>query len=179
MAFNFTNLDNSLKDSTEWLAREFSRVHTGRASPMLLDGVMVEAYGSFQPIKNVGSISIEDARTLRITLWDKTVVKDVEKAITAANLGLSLATDAEGMRVIFPSLTTENRSRLVKVLKEKMEEARISVRKDRENALGELKTADLPEDDARRAKDEIQKRIDAANAKLESIFLGKEDEVMN
>jgi ribosome recycling factor len=179
MAFNFTNLDNSLKDSTEWLAREFSRVHTGRASPMLLDGVMVEAYGSFQPIKNVGSISIEDARTLRITLWDKTVVKDVEKAITAANLGLSLATDAEGMRVIFPSLTTENRSRLVKVLKEKMEEARISVRKDRENALGELKTADLPEDDARRAKDDIQKRIDAANAKLESIFLGKEDEVMN
>jgi ribosome recycling factor len=179
MAFNFTNLDNSLKDSTEWLAREFSRVHTGRASPILLDGVMVEAYGSFQPIKNVGSISIEDARTLRITLWDKTVVKDVEKAITAANLGLSLATDAEGMRVIFPSLTTENRSRLVKVLKEKMEEARISVRKDRENALGELKTADLPEDDARRAKDDIQKRIDAANAKLESIFLGKEDEVMN
>ena len=179
MAFNYTDLDNALKDSTDWLAREFSRVHTGRASPMLLDGVMVEAYGSFQPIKNVGSVSVEDARTLRISLWDKTVIKDVEKAITAANLGLSLATDAEGMRVIFPPLTTENRTRLVKVLKEKMEEARVSVRKDRENALNVMKAAELPEDDARRTKEEIQKRVDAANAKLESIFEGKENEVMN
>lgn len=179
MAFNYAELDNSLKDSTDWLAREFSRVHTGRASPILLDGVMVEAYGSFQPIKNVGSVSVEDARTLRISLWDKSVLKDVEKAITAANLGLSLATDAEGMRVIFPALTTENRSRLVKVLKEKMEEARVSVRKDRETALNALKAADLPEDDARRAKEEIQKRVDAANQKLEAIFEAKENEVMN
>ena len=113
MAFNFSSLDSSLKESTDWLGREYSRVHTGRASPMLLDGVMVEAYGSFQPIKNVGSVSIEDSRTLRITLWDKTVLKDVEKAIIAANLGLSLATDGEGMRVIFPALTTENRTRRV------------------------------------------------------------------
>ena len=179
MAFNYADLDNSLKESTDWLAREFSRVHTGRASPMLLDGVMVEAYGSFQPIKNVGSVSVEDARTLRISLWDKAVIKDVERAITAANLGLSLATDAEGMRVIFPPLTTENRTRLVKVLKEKMEEARVSVRKDREMALNALKAAELPEDDARRTKEEIQKRIDTANQKLESIFEGKENEVMN
>ena len=179
MAFNFTNLDNGLKESTDWLAREYSRVHTGRATPMLLDSVMVEAYGSFQPIKNVGSVNVEDARTLRISLWDKSVIKDVEKSITAANLGLSLATDAEGLRVIFPPLTTENRTRLVKVLKEKMEEARVSVRKERETALGELKTAELPEDDARRTKEEIQKRVDAANVKLESIFEGKENEVMN
>jgi ribosome recycling factor len=179
MAFNFTNLDAGLKESTDWLGREYSRVHTGRATPMLLDSVMVEAYGSFQPIKNVGSVSVEDARTLRLTLWDKTVIKDVEKAITAANLGLSLATDAEGMRIIFPPLTTENRAKLVKVLKEKMEEARVSVRKEREIAQNDLKAADLPEDDARRAKEEIQKRVDAANAKLEAIFEGKEDEVMN
>ncbi|MEI8130125.1 MAG: ribosome recycling factor [bacterium] len=179
MAFNFSSLDTNLKESTDWLGREYSRVHTGRASPMLLDGVMVEAYGSFQPIKNVGSVSIEDSRTLRITLWDKTVLKDVEKAIIAANLGLSLATDGEGMRVIFPPLTTENRTRLVKVLKEKMEEARVSVRRDRENALNELKSAELPEDEARRAKDEIQKRIDAANSKLEAIFESKETEVMS
>ncbi len=179
MAFNFTNLDKGLQESTEWLGREYSRVHTGRATPMLLDSVMVEAYGSFQPIKNVGSVSVEDARTLRLTLWDKSVIKDVEKAITAANLGLSLATDADGMRIIFPPLTTENRTKLVKVLKERMEEARVSVRKERENALGELKTADLPEDDAHRAKEEIQKRVEAANAKLESTFEAKENEVMN
>ena len=179
MAFTYTQIDAGLKEVTDWLGREYSRVHTGRATPILLDGVMVEAYGSFQPIKNVCSVNVEDARTLRISLWDKSVLKDVERAIAAANLGLSVATDSDGMRVIFPPLTTENRTRLVKALKEKLEEARVSVRKERENALNELKSADLPEDDARRAKEEIQKRVDTANAKLESIFDTKESEVMN
>lgn len=179
MPFNYTQLDSGLKEVCDWLGREYSRVHTGRASPMLLDSVMVEAYGEFQPIKNVGSISVEDARTLRITLWDKSVLKDTEKAIIASNLGLTVAADGEGMRVIFPALTTENRSRLVKVLKDKMEDARISVRKEREAGLSALKAAELPEDEQRRAKDEIQKRVDAANAKLESIFAAKETEVMN
>lgn len=179
MSFNYTDLDNGLKEVAEWLSREYSRVHTGRATPILLDGVMVEAYGAMQPIKNVGSMSVEDARTLRVSVWDKTVLKDVEKAITDANLGLSLAVDGEGMRVIFPTLTTENRQRLVKALKEKLEDARISVRKERENALGALKEADLPEDDARRAKEEIQKRVDAMNTKLEEVFNAKETEVMS
>ncbi len=179
MAFNYTNLDTNIKESVEWLSREYSRLHTGRASPAYLDGVLVEAYGSFQPIKNVGSVGIEDARTLRISLWDKSVIKDVEKAITAANLGVSVAVDGDGMRVIFPTLTTENRSRLVKVLKEKLEDARVSVRKERGNALDELKAAALPEDEDHRAKDEIQKRIESANAKLESVFEEKEQEVMS
>ncbi len=179
MAFNYTTLDNGLKESVEWLSREYSRLHTGRASPAYLDGVMVEAYGSFQPIKNVGSVNIEDARTLRVMCWDKSVIKDVEKAIAAANLGVSVAVDGDGMRVIFPTLTTENRSRLVKVLKEKLEDARVSVRKEREVAMNELKSEELPEDDDRRVKDEIQKRVTDANAKLESIFETKEQEVMN
>lgn len=179
MSFSYTHLESGLEEVTSWLSREYSRVHTGRASPMLLDGVMVEAYGSFQPIKNVGSVSVEDARTLRISLWDKSVIKDVERAIVAANLGLTVSADGEGMRVIFPMLTTENRQRLVKVLKDKMEDARISVRKEREAALSALKSADLPEDDQRRAKDEIQKRVDSANAKLESIFSAKETEILS
>jgi len=179
MSFSYTHLDAGLEEVSGWLSREYSRVHTGRASPMLLDGVMVEAYGSFQPIKNVGSVGVEDARTLRISLWDKSVIKDVEKAIIAANLGLTVSADGEGMRVIFPMLTTENRQRLVKVLKDKMEDARISVRKEREAALTALKTAELPEDDQRRAKEEIQKRVDATNAKLESIFSTKETEILS
>ncbi|MBP7804887.1 MAG: ribosome recycling factor [Candidatus Pacebacteria bacterium] len=179
MAFNYTKLDAGLKESAEWLGREYSRLHTGRASPAYLDGVMVEAYGSFQPIKNVGSVNIEDARTLRISLWDKSVIKDVEKSITAANLGVSVSSDSEGLRVNFPVLTTENRSRLVKVLKDKLEEARISVRKERESAMSELKAAGLPEDEDRRTKDDIQKRVDGANQKLEELFSGKEEEVMS
>jgi ribosome recycling factor len=178
MAFNYTKLDSGLKEVTDWLSREYSRVHTGRATPILLDGVMVESYGAFQPVKNVGSVSVEDARTLRIGLWDKSLIKEVEKAIIAANLGLTVASDGEGMRVIFPALTTENRTKLVKVLKDKMEDARISVRKEREAALSDLKAAALPEDDERRAKDDIQKRIDAVNDKLEGIFSAKEAEIL-
>lgn len=179
MAYNLSKLDSGLKEAIDWLSREYSRVHTGRASPIILDGVMVEAYGSMQPIKNVGSVSVEDARTLRITLWDKTVIKDVEKAIIAANLGLSVAVDGEGMRVVFPPLTTENRTKLVKVLKEKLEDGRIRVRKERENALNDVKNANLPEDEARRTKDDIQKRVDNANASLEKTFETKETEVMS
>jgi len=179
MSFNITQLDAGLKEVAEWLSREYSHVHTGRATPIILDSVMVEAYGSFQPIKNVGSVNVEDARTLRISIWDKTLSKEVEKAIGSANLGLSVSPDGEGMRVVFPVLTTENRTRLVKALKDKLEEARISARKERENALDDLKKAELPEDDMRRAKDEIQKRMDGINAKLESIFEAKENEVMN
>ncbi len=178
MAFNFTKLDAGLKEATDWLSREYSRVHTGRASPIILDGIQVEAYGSLQPLKNVGSINAEDARTLRIALWDKSVIKDVEKAINEANLGLSLATDNEGMRVIFPMLTTENREKLVKVLKEKLEDGRIRVRKERGIALDDLKAQGVPEDEERRSKEEIQKRVDTANTKLESIFDGKEKELM-
>ena len=140
---------------------------------------MVESYGSFQPIKNVGSVTVEDARTLRVIPWDKSLVKEIEKAIGSSNLGLSVSADGEGMRVIFPVLTTENRTKLVKVLKEKLEDARISARKERENALDELKAAELPEDAEHRAKDDIQKRMDGANAKLEAIFEAKEKEVMN
>ena len=179
MSFNITNLDNGLKEVSDWLSKEYSHVHTGRATPIILDSIMVEAYGSLQPIKNVGSVNIEDARTLRLSIWDKTLIKEVEKSIAAANLGLSTAPDGEGMRIIFPVLTTENRTRLVKALKDKLEDARISARKERENALDELKLAELPEDEAFRAKEEIQKRMDSINAKLELIFGSKENEVMS
>lgn len=179
MAFNISNFDKKLKDVSDWLSREFSYVHTGRANPIILDGVMVEAYGEMQPIKNVGSINVEDARTLRIGVWDKSLIKEVEKGIVASNLGLSAAADGEGLRVVFPVLTTENRIKLIKALKDKLEDARISVRKERESALSELKNDALPEDDARRMKDEIQKRVDDVNNKLEDIFKTKENEVMN
>ena len=125
MSFNITNLDSGLKEVAEWLAREYSHVHTGRATPIVLDSVMVESYGSLQPIKNVGSITVEDARTLRVSIWDKSLIKEVEKAINASNLGLSVASDSEGARVIFPVLTTENRTRLVKALKDKLEHASV------------------------------------------------------
>ncbi len=179
MAYNFTATKQEFKNVEEWLRNEYSGLHTGRATPLVLDSISIESYGSYQPIKNVGSISVEDAKTLRVVPWDKSHVKEIEKAIQAANLGLSVATDDQGLRVIFPMLTTENRQKLVKVLKDKMEDARISVRKVREAALDGMKSAELPEDDMFRGKEELQKLVDEANASLEAVFQKKEAEVMN
>lgn len=177
MAYNTINFKVELKKVEEWLSKEYGGVHSGRATPMILDNINVESYGSFMPIKNVASISIEDPKTLRIAPWDKSQIKGIESAISAANLGLSVVSDSDGVRAIFPMLTTENRTKLVKILKEKLEEARISVRQERQAEIE--KTGDLPEDDQKRAKDDIQKCVDEANQSLEAIFAKKETEVMN
>lgn len=177
MSYNFANFKNELKKVEDFLSKEYSQLNIGRASPMILDGVMVESYGSMGPLKNIASISIEDPKTLRIAPWDKSQIKGIEKAILVADLGLSVATDDAGIRVIFPQLTTETRQKLIKVLKDKLEDARISVRKVRQDELDKVK--DLTEDEAKRAKDEIQKIVDETNKNLETIFAKKETEVMN
>jgi len=178
MAYNTALLKAEFKKVEEWLLKEFSQIHSGRATPIVLDGIHIDVYGSRQPLKNTASIHIEDPKTLRVAPWDKSQVKEIEKAILTANLGLSVATDDQGVRVIFPMLTTENRTKLVKILKEKLEDARISIRKEREQALTDLKNDDVSEDEIRRAKDEIQKCVDEANQNLEAIFEKKEKEVM-
>jgi len=179
MSYNFSDFKNRLAKVDEWLSREYSGVHTGRATPSLLDNVSVLAYGMNQPIKNVGTITVEDPRTLRIVPWDKSLIKEIEKAISTSNLGLSVSPDNDGMRIIFPMLTTENRQKLAKALKEKLESARISVRKERDDMMTELKNAELPEDDMFRAKEEMQKCVDNANKSLEGIYEKKETEVMS
>ena len=139
MMYNFTNFKNELKKVEEFLSKEYSQLSTGRASPMVLDGVNVESYGSHQPIKNVASVSIEDPKTLRIAPWDKNQIKAIEKGILTADLGLSVATDELGIRVIFPQLTTETRQKLVKILKEKLEDRRITVRRERDKVWDDIK----------------------------------------
>ena len=164
------------------MGKEYNQLNIGRASPMVLDGVSVESYGSFVPLKNVASVSIEDPKTLRISPWDKSQIKNIEKAIAGANLGLSAATDDLGIRVIFPQLTTETRQTLVKVLKEKLEESRITVRREREKLLEDIETKEtegkMTEDERFRAKEELQKIINETNGSLEVIFEKKEKEVM-
>lgn len=149
---------------------------------MVLDGVSVESYGAMQPIKNVASISIEDTKTLRVAPWDKNHIKPIEKAITVADLGLSVATDDSGIRVIFPQLTTETRQKLVKVIKEKLEEARITLRRERGQIWEEIQKQErdgkMTEDEKIRAKDELQKIVDEANKNLENTFSKKEKEVL-
>lgn len=180
--YNFTSTKEAFKNAAEWLAHEFSSLHTGKASPVILDGIMIESYGAQAPIKNVASVSIEDAKTLRVAPWDKAHVKVIEKAIYDADIGLSVVSDSEGLRVIFPAMTTETRTKMVKVLKELLEEARISVRKEREKAQEDIrakeKAAELSEDEKFRAIDELQKLTEATNIQLEQLFEKKEKEVM-
>jgi len=180
--YDFSNLKDELQKVDEWLSNEFSRIHTGRATPVLLDGVVVESYGSHVPIKNIASISIEDPRTLRISPWDKNQIKDIEKAIGSSQLGLSVSVDDQGLRASFPPLTAETRENLVKVLKEKLEEARISIRLAREKTWDDVqqkaKEGTLDEDEKFRLKDELQKLIDEANKNLESLFEKKEKDLL-
>lgn len=182
MQYNFSNFKTELKKVEDFLGKEYSQLNIGRASPMVLDGVAVESYGSRVPLKNVASVLIEDPKTLRINPFDKNQIKDIEKAIAGANLGLSVATDDLGIRVIFPQLTTETRQTLVKVLKDKLEEQRITVRRERERIWEDVqekqKEGKLTEDEKFRAKDELQKIIDEANRNLEATFEKKQKEVM-
>ncbi len=176
MQYNTQDFKNQLKKVEEWLSKEYSSVHTGRATPLILDGIMVDSYGSKMPIKNVASVTVEDSKTLRVAPWDKSQIRSIESAVNEANLGLSVISDSDGVRVIFPMLTTENRTKLVKVLKEKLEDARISVRKERQSEMETLEG--LTEDETKRAKEEIQKCVDEVNDNLEGIFNKKEKDLM-
>ena len=194
MHYNFSNFRIELKKIGEFLNKEYGQLNIGRASPLVLDGVTVESYGSRVPLKNTASVSIEDPKTLRVAPLDKNQIKYIEKAIAGANLGLSVATDDLGIRVIFPQLTTETRQTLVKVLKEKLEEQRITVRREREHIWADIEAREkeparnathsvagggkLTEDEKFRAKEELQKIIDETNRNLEASFEKKQKEVM-
>lgn len=177
--YSLDSFKDETKSAQEWLSKEYSQIHTGRANPALLDGVHVESYGALQPLKNTASISIEDPKTLRVVPWDKSLNKDIERALHEANLGFSITVDDAGVRVIIPALTTETRSKLVKIAKERLEDARITIRKARESILGSLKDQKLPEDTFVRAKDEVQKLVEITNTHLEELFNRKESEILN
>lgn len=182
MTYQFNNLKDAFKEVEAWLAKEFSQIHTGKASPILLDSITIDSYGAQMPVKNVASVTIEDPRTLRIAPWDKTQIKAIEKSIIDANIGLSVVSDSDGLRAIFPMMTGENRAKLVKVLKELLEEARIRVRKEREIVQNDIrdkqKDGEMTEDEAFKGKEELQKHVDTANAALEAMFAKKENDIM-
>lgn len=179
MAYSFTDFSTQGKEIIEWLKREYTGISTGRATPAILDLVSVESYGSRTAIPHVASVTIEDPRTLRVAPWDKSQVKTIEAALREADLGLSVSVDEAGLRIFFPQLTTERRAQLVKVLKDRLEDARVKVRMLRQETQKDIDAQELPEDDAKRALDELQKKVDEHNSLLEEVFTKKESEVMN
>lgn len=181
MAYDFSKLKEDIKETEEWLVRELSGVRTGRATPTLLDGIKPEAYGSRTPIRELANISVEDARTLRIIPWDKALLKVIEKGITEADLGIGVSTDDQGLRVSFPELTSERRTQLSKIAGDRTEQAKVTLRGHRTDAIKALEAAEkeggMGKDEVARLKVEIQKMIDAGNDALTQLLEKKETEI--
>lgn len=181
--YNFNSFKQELTKTEEWLKKEFQQVRTGQASPAILDSVKVEVYGAPMSIKELASVTIEGARTLRIAPWDTKQSKDIEKAITVANLGLSVVVDDQGLRVMFPELTADRRKEIAKTAKDKLEDAKKQVRQHRDHVIKELqakeKEGGMGKDDIFRHKNEAQKIVDDMNKKLDDMYAKKEKELLN
>lgn len=181
MVYNFSAFKTKLKTVEQWLSKEFSSIRSNRATPTVLDGIEVESYGSRMPIHQVASVTTEGARMLRIVPWDGSMIKVIEKAIIDSGIGLSPAVDEKGIRVTFPELTSDRREALVKVVKQKLEEARVSLRKERDAMWEEIqkkeKEGGMSEDDKFRFKNEMQKLVDEAGKNLDALFTRKEQEI--
>lgn len=175
MSYNFSQFKQSADATFEWLKKEYAGLNTGRTTPAILDSVMVEAYGSKMTINQLATVSLEDPKTLRVTPWDQSVSKDIDRAVRESNLGLSTILDSTGLRLSFPALTSERRVVLQKLVKEKLEEARIKVRNERQKILNTI--SDLSEDEQKRVRNDLQKLVDETNNKLEELTERKQKEI--
>jgi ribosome recycling factor len=167
----------------EALARDLSRVRTGRASVALLEGIRVDCYGTTMPLTQVSSLAAPEPRLLTVQPWDSAVLGDIEKAILKSDLGLNPVNDGKIIRLPIPALTTERRKELVKMVKKMEEEAKVALRNLRREANEDLKEMKkeklLPEDDAHRGQEEVQKLTDEYIKKLEAQGVDKEKEIMS
>ena len=166
----------------ESLKSDFGGLRAGRAHASLLDGIMVEAYGSLTPISQVGTVSVPDARTLSVSVWDKSVAKSVEKALRESDLGLNPVSDGNLIRIPIPPLSEERRKELVKVAGKYAEQNKVALRNIRRDALDEVKKLKkdnlISEDEEKRAENEIQKLTDDAVKKVDELQVQKEKDIM-
>jgi ribosome recycling factor len=173
-----THMDKAM----EALRREFNTVRTGKASPALLDMVRVDAYGSKMPLNQVASVSSPESRMLIVQPWDKGLMKEIERAIRDAELGLNPSNDGNVIRVPIPALNEERRKEMVKMLHKLAEEGRVAVRHARQEANKDIKRRqtehEISDDDAHREMERIQKLTDEHIAKIDSLLKAKEQEVM-
>lgn len=171
-----------MEKSVEALKSQMAKVRTGRAHPSLLDTISVSYYGTDTPLRQVANVSIEDSRTLAITVFDKSLTAAVEKAIMASDLGLNPMSAGTIIRVPLPALTEERRRDLVKLVRAEAENGRVAVRNIRRDANADvkalLKDKEISEDDERRAADEIQKVTDIFIKKIDEVLADKEKELM-
>ena len=181
--YDFSQIKKRGEEIKEWFKKECAVLRTGRATPALVENILVESYGARTPLKNIASIGVEDAKTIRIAPWDASVLKDIERAISVSNLGVQPISDKDSVRVRLPDLTEERRGMLIKTLNAKLEEAKISLRKERDEVWRDIqekeRSGELTEDDKYAFKDDLQKIIDAISNDLEGAAKAKEEEIKN
>jgi len=174
-------LEDKMKKSVQSLQKELGGLRAGRATPALLEKLVVEYYGVLSPIHQIASVNVPDARTLVIQPWDKAMLKAIEKAIQKSDLGLTPNSDGTLIRLLIPPLTTERRNELVKVARKKAEETKVAVRnlrRDGNELVKKLeKDGDVSEDQAKKGQDEIQKLTDRYVKETDEVLLAKETEI--
>ncbi len=162
----------------ENLEKRFGTVRAGRANPSSLDGVNVDYYGVMTPLKQLATISVPEARQLLIKPFDKGALNNIEKAILASNLGYNPGNDGETIRIVIPELTEERRKELAKQVKALAEDAKVSVRNNRRDALEDIKKAELPEDEEKGMEKDVQDLVNDYNKKIDSLLKEKEEELL-
>ena len=171
-----------MEKSLDALTHNFNKIRTGRAHPSLLDGIRLEYYGADTPLNQVANINVEDARTLSLTAWDKSIIPDIERAIMKSDLGLNPATAGEVIRIHMPMLTEVPRKCYIRQARSEAESARVSVRNARRDANQMLKDLvkekEISEDDERRGQDVVQKLTDGFVARVEKMLEEKEADLM-
>jgi ribosome recycling factor len=174
-------LQSRMNGALEALRKDYAGLRTGRASSSMLDPVMVDVYGAMMPLNQVGTVSVPEPRLLSVTVWDKSNVKAVEKAIRDANLGLNPQPDGNLVRVPIPELTTERRQEITKIAAKYAEQARVAVRNVRRDGMDGLKKAEkdgMSEDEVKGLSDKVQKITDEAIKKIDEALAAKEKDVM-
>ncbi|MCX6798463.1 MAG: ribosome-recycling factor [Candidatus Falkowbacteria bacterium] len=176
------NKQLDFSQALEFFKKEIATLRTGRANPAVLEGVQVEAYEIMNPVNAVGNISVTDARSIIIVPWDKSVLKNIEKAIIEANLGLGVVNEGDKIRLSVPALTEENRKELARRLSEKMEKTRISLRQARDEVKSKIEAAyiakEISEDDKFRFIKELDEFATKKNDELKSVKERKEQDIM-
>ena len=178
----FASGKDKMEKAINQMKKEFSSIRTGRANPMILDKVLVEYYGAPTPLRQLSQVSVQDGTTLVIAPFDKTILKDVEKALVKADLGINPNSDGVVVRLIFPPLTTDKRKEICKDVKKVAEDTKIAIRNIRRDMSDELKklekSENLPEDTVKDNQDKIQKLTDKYIKIIDEGAVEKEKEVM-
>ncbi len=174
--------ETKMQKSLDNLGSEYAAIRAGRANPHILDRIMVDYYGTPTPVAQVGNIAIPEARIITITPWDKSMIKEVIKAIETSDLGINPGNDGSCIRLVFPELTEERRKELSKDVKKKAEECKVAVRNIRRDGNDEIKkltkTEDMSEDSVKDLQDQLQKLTDKYVKKVDEAAAAKEKEIM-